>query len=273
MKVVERTWSDFWAYYWRVTERNKVPNIAEYDRKVVGLIQAVCALPPHARILDLGCGNGDHARLLAGEGHSVTAIDVAGSQVEYARAHVNVACASATFIQGDMRCISYDQEFDLCTLLSGTFGFFSQEENQALLAKIHRSLVSGGRLFIMYISSHRTDLHCTSWKEIDGGYQLTKSWFEPESSTYHSSIRLIMDSGEVVVPKEEPGYHATECIRCYTPTELSQMLQQAGFSNIAHLSRRQLDDPSAPPQPLEIKDIVVAVKDASAGSDSRVTSR
>lgn len=260
MKVVERTWNEFWAYYWRVTQRKLVPNIGDYDRKVVALIEHQCVLSPTSRILDLGCGSGEHVLLLSMKGYKVTGVDVAASLIEYARSQMDSGCSSATFVQGDMRRISYDEEFDVCTLLSGTFGFFSETENQDLLQRIGRSLVQGGRVFIMYLSSHRSDLNRSSWKEIDDGYQLTRTLFEPESSLYHSSIRLIMNSGEVIVPKEEEGYHATECIRCYTPPEISTMLKRAGFANIVHVGRRHLEDPDAPDDPCEVKEIVVAQK-------------
>jgi ubiquinone/menaquinone biosynthesis C-methylase UbiE len=260
MKLVEKSWNEYWAYYWRVTQRKKIPNIADWDQNVVNLIEKSCNLSPPKRILDLGCGSGDHARLFAEKQYAVLGLDIANSLIDYASSQVTTKCESANFKQGDMRNIEYKNEFDLCTLLSGTFGFFSPNENQSLLNRISEAIVNEGYIFIMYISSHRNDLNKRTWKEIEIGYQLSEKWFEPETSTYHSNNRIIIDTGEVIVPKNEEGYHASECICCYTPTEITRMLNHAGFHNIRHYGSRHITEPDIVLDPKEIREIVIAQK-------------
>ena len=50
------------------------------------LLQRVLALAPARRVLDLGCGSGEHARFLKPLGFEVTGVDVSLSQLEAARA-------------------------------------------------------------------------------------------------------------------------------------------------------------------------------------------
>ncbi len=158
-----------------------------------------------------------------------------------------------------MRDISYNNEFNACTLI-GAFGFFTDDENLYLLNKINNALATNGYVFIMYISAHRSGMNKTTWKEIEGGYQLVKNWFDVETSTFRSSVRLILDNGEVITPKKERGYNSKEVIRCYTPPEISKLLMEAGFMNIIHLGGKHLDNPNAVLEPWEIREIAFAQK-------------
>jgi 2-polyprenyl-3-methyl-5-hydroxy-6-metoxy-1,4-benzoquinol methylase len=54
------------------------------------------------RVLDVGCGTGLHAVVLAERGHAVVAIDVAARAVEQARARAAAAGVVARFVHGDV---------------------------------------------------------------------------------------------------------------------------------------------------------------------------
>jgi len=55
------------------------------------------ALPPTASLLDLGCGPGNSAKLMADAGHSVTATDASIEMVKLADQHDGVTAKHATF--------------------------------------------------------------------------------------------------------------------------------------------------------------------------------
>lgn len=190
LKIVEKNWNEFWAYYWRITNRHQIPGIFEWDKRLVGLIEKVGKIASPMNVLDLGCGGGDQARVFAERGYRVTGIDIAEPLIEYARGQFRKNGLSGTFIADDMRNIKYRSEFDLCTLLSGTFGFFDDQENFELLKKIHNALKENGKVFIMYLLSLREYKRVRTWHEIDGGYELSETWFDMETSTYRSTIRL-----------------------------------------------------------------------------------
>ncbi|WP_151771125.1 class I SAM-dependent methyltransferase [Streptomyces abyssomicinicus] len=59
------------------------------------------APPPPADVLDLGCGTGSLAALLAGAGHRVTGVDLAPAMVEAARAKLDAAGLPGRFLLGD----------------------------------------------------------------------------------------------------------------------------------------------------------------------------
>ncbi len=242
-RVIEKSWNEFWAYYWRVEDRHKIPGIFEWDRKIVNFIEHVCGLQPPARILDLACGGGDQAKVFAQKGYEVVGIDIAPPLVEYARQQFAKENLKGTFNAGDMRVIDYDTEFDGCVILSGSFGFFGDAEDQKLLCSIQRSLKKGGKVFIMFMPANRQVDHKRSWSELEDGWEFGETWFDAETCTRCGTVFIIRKDGTMIVPKKEPGYHANERIRCYTIPEMQAMLSKADIRYVASYSDRHLDVP------------------------------
>lgn len=258
LKVIEKSWTEFWAYYFRVEHRHRIPDIFEWDRRLVEFIEQVCELAPPARILDLGCGGGDQAKLFAAKGYRVTGIDVAPSLIDFARRQFDEARLSGEFVVGDMREIIYDQSFELCTILSGSFGFFGEKEDQELLRSIRGALLPGGCVFIMFISPNYRTERVRKWAEFDDGWDLYESWFDEETKCYRARTFIIRRDGTMIVPKKQPGYHADETIRCYTLKELKIMLAEAGLEYVGDYSSRDLDSQGKNKPSASTSDIVVA---------------
>jgi SAM-dependent methyltransferase len=262
LKIVEKTWNEFWAAYWRIDHRRSIPGIFEWDRQLVDFIENVCQLSPGMRVLDLGCGGGDQAKVFAERGYAVTGIDIAPSLIEFAKQQFLKHKLKGTFIVGDMRTIDYKAQFDVCVILSGTFGFFGDIEDQNLLRSICQALKVGGKVFIMFMSANRLNKHRTSWSETKDGWELSESRIDTETSTYRSRIFIIRRDGVIIQPKTEPGYHANEIIRCYTIPEMREMLARAELQFLASYSSSCM---SVPPKPLPSeaeRNIVVAERPA-----------
>lgn len=255
-----KTFAEYWGYYWRVTSRHQIAGIFEWDNRLVDLIMRTTGVQPGAKVLDLGCGGGDQARVFARRGYQVTGIDIVPSLIEYARASFAREGLAGEFACGDMRDIAYQDEYGLALLLSGTFGFFSDEQNAALLRRIHQALLPGGKAFIMYLSAsrHAGRERTRTWKPIDGGLQLSEHWYHTETGTYRSNVRHIMANGDVIEPAAEPGYHANEVIRCYTVPEMERLMCEAGFQVEKHLPQRCIDELDCVVTEWEPRDIVVA---------------
>jgi len=258
LKIIEKTWNEFWAAYWRIEYRHKIPRIFEWDIKLVNFIEKVCQLKPGTRILDLGCGGGDQAKVFAKKGYQIVGIDIAPSLIEFAKKQFQKEGLKGNFIKGDMRNVDYQTEFDACILLSGTFGYFSDTENQNLLRSIYRALKPGGKVFIMFLSANRLPKHKRLWSEIENGWELTESWFDPETSTYRTKMFVVKKDGTLLRPKAEKGYHANETIRCYTIPEMRTMLEKANLHYMKSFSGDDLSVPQKPPASEEARNIVVA---------------
>jgi SAM-dependent methyltransferase len=98
------------------------------------------------RILDLGCGFGRHANLLARQGHEVVGVDCTPGFLERASKQAESLGVQVTYTRGDMRDIHFRGEFDRVIMMFTVFGYFSDEENQKVLRNVAASLAPGGML-------------------------------------------------------------------------------------------------------------------------------
>jgi cyclopropane fatty-acyl-phospholipid synthase-like methyltransferase len=102
---------------------------------------------PGEKILDIGCGLGWLAALLASRcGAEVVAMDVSEYAVgEARRRYGNIE--KLQFYVGDALLLNYEEEFDKVSCLD-VLEHFSPEEGHILLQKIHRTLKRGGSLLL-----------------------------------------------------------------------------------------------------------------------------
>jgi SAM-dependent methyltransferase len=193
VKTIEREW-DWWAYHYRVVHRSQIPGISQWDDDLVAMILQVLGLRPGDRVLDLACGSGDHARRLARHGLEVVGVDSAASLVSHCRQRAaEEGTTTAYFVQGDMRELAYEGEFDAVLLLSGSFGFFDDAANRDVLMRMARALRSEGKLLIDVSDPAEMVVRPPdrSWSCYGGGYGLRTTWWEPETSTCVSEFMFI----------------------------------------------------------------------------------
>jgi SAM-dependent methyltransferase len=100
------------------------------------------------RILDLGCGTGNHVLPLIRRDHAVTGVDRSPGMLARARAKAAEAEAVAAFHEGDVRDIDLGARFDAVLMMFAVLGY--QRENadlKAALGTVRRHLEPGG-LFV-----------------------------------------------------------------------------------------------------------------------------
>jgi SAM-dependent methyltransferase len=260
LKKVEKSWNEFWAWHYRIDHRHSIPGIFDWDRKLVDFIEATCELGPGMRILDLGCGGGDQAKLFARKGYEVVGTDIAPSLIEFAREQFEKNGLTGTFEVGDMRKIDYDSEFDACVILSGTFGFFGPAEDSELLRSIARALKPAGKVFISFHNPEQMRPTGKSWSEIDDGWELSEDTYDEEKRSYTGYAFIIKKDGTMIWPKPEKGYHAFETIQCYSLDEMKNMADNAGLGFVAGYSVADMSLPPKPPPAGKVPNIFVAEK-------------
>jgi len=101
------------------------------------------------RILDLGCGTGNHAILLAQQGYEVVGVERSLSMLAHARSKAAKSSPSkpVLFLQGDIRSVDLGRQFDAVLMMFAVLGY--QQENadvRAALRTAHRHLRPGGLL-------------------------------------------------------------------------------------------------------------------------------
>jgi ubiquinone/menaquinone biosynthesis C-methylase UbiE len=108
-------------------------------------------------VLEIGCGTGVHARLLAEAGARLSAVDLTPTAVELTRKRLELAGLTADVREADAEALPYpDASFDFVW----SWGVIHHSEStDKVIAEIARVLRPGGRLALMVY--HRTSI--TFW--------------------------------------------------------------------------------------------------------------
>jgi toxoflavin synthase len=104
------------------------------------------------RILDIGCGDGLFARLLAERGASVVGFDRAPGRIAEARAGADAPGADTTFVVATPQTFLHDGTFDAATSVMVLQLATSPEELAAFFRSASRHLEPGGRFISVVIN-------------------------------------------------------------------------------------------------------------------------
>ncbi|MCC6458876.1 MAG: class I SAM-dependent methyltransferase [Saprospiraceae bacterium] len=120
-------------------------------RKFIDLLLQVLSLAPDARVLDLACGKGRHARYLMEKGFDVTGLDIAASNIAHARQFEN---DRLSFYRQDMRRPFRYNYFDAIVNMFTSFGYFqSDKDHFNTLKNIQQGLNSKGVFFLDFFNA------------------------------------------------------------------------------------------------------------------------
>src|SRR5258708_17245555 len=101
------------------------------------------------RVLDVGCGTGEHVMLAASHGAEAMGVDVAELAIERARAKAQQRGISAMFEVGDVLHLDrLGREFDVITD-SGVFHVFDDEERPGYVNSLRSVLPPRGMYHLM----------------------------------------------------------------------------------------------------------------------------
>ncbi|MHB1761881.1 MAG: class I SAM-dependent DNA methyltransferase [Acidimicrobiales bacterium] len=195
------------------------------------------------RLLDLGCGTGNHAIRLAARGYDVLGIDRSEPMLAVARGKADELKASARFELGDLRELYGSRTLaqaaepaDAAVMMFTVLGYLTTEtELEQVLTGIHRRLRTGGLL----IADH--------WygpAVLAGGPTTRVRFIEQDDMTvvriaegtidlarqvYTTTVRLLTLSGNLLVADCEETHN----MRFFFPRELHLIFSRSGFEVIA----------------------------------------
>lgn len=199
----------------------KLQSWVEETEPQIDFILQHLTLPPKAKILDLACGFGRHALLLAQKGYDVTGVDITADYIEDARCSAAaMRLNNAQFIHSDIRKLQFDSEFDLVlNLADGAIGYLENDtENQKTFDVISRALKPGGRHVMDIINADYADRHfpMRNWEAGENTLALSEFDWDPESR--------IMLFGGMDLPYGTPLAHPViaegDPTRLYTQKEI-----------------------------------------------------
>lgn len=121
----------------------------DYDRETELLEQAFqkYTIKPVRRVLDLGCGTGNHALRLAAKGYEVVGVDCSLDMLRVAEQKARDKRVRLRLHQADIRCLNLEESFDAVLMMFAVLGY--QQENVDVLRALQaarRHLDSGGLL-------------------------------------------------------------------------------------------------------------------------------
>lgn len=116
------------------------------------LLREVLSRGPNPRLLDLGCGSGEHAAFLQDEGFSVTGIDASARQVESAREHASPT--GPFFVQATIAELGQRVEagFGGALCLGNVLPYLDDEELDRSFAAVASVLESGAPWLIQVVN-------------------------------------------------------------------------------------------------------------------------
>ena len=196
----------------------------ERDRQEVARIMDVLGLPSGARVLDVPCGQGRHAHLLAEAGFDVDGLDY--SRDLLAKARERGTGKTLRYTRGDMRHLParWTGRFDAVLNLFTSFGFFAEPADDRKVVEEFARMLKPGGLLLWYGGSR------------DGVMArfLERDWWQTRDGTLIAQERSFDSlSGTLTVHTvwSGPDRHGSRDhrIRLYTPSLLAELFADAGL--------------------------------------------
>ena len=241
MEVVELGWNEFWAEIFRVKHRRSLQGIQFYDELVVDFCIEVLGLKEGHEILDIACGAGDQSIDLAKKGMQVTAFDISERLIDVAKEYAQNNKVSVNFYTGDMRAMTFSNQFNAAILLSHSFGFFNHVENIHVLKEVYAALKEKGSLLLDLMNPYNLPRFQKTWTELDGGYLLIEPHVldAPAGVLRGRPAKFIDCENSRVVMMNQDALSNND-IRMYTALEIRDMLENVGFKKIELYGQNKL---------------------------------
>ena len=195
----------------------------EYEEEFVNLAE----LKPGGKVLDVACGGGRHALLVAESAARVVGIDRSEHAIDVASTKArSLGVSNTSFVSRDMRDLDDRDEYDCAYNFYTSWGYHTDEENFDVLARVAHSLRSGGR-FLMELASRDALVRCDQHRNfgyLDDGTVLTlESSFDPITGRSHSRRTYHLGGSRKTI---EIVHHVP------APDDLARLFLRAGFVDV-----------------------------------------
>ena len=193
----------------------------EHSKREADRLEALLGLEPGGETLDVPCGAGRLALVLAGRGHRITGVDWSSESLAHARAH---SSGPLSLEQRDMRDLPWPARFDAAYCVGNSFGYLDDEGNVAFLDAVRRALKPGGRFVLetpMVLENLLQHLQPRPWWKAGDVHLLVENQYDPAAGRLNIEYTFVKN-GHVETRR---GSH-----RAYAYRELVDLLERSGFS-------------------------------------------
>ena len=208
--------------YLRIYLHQLTPERTEQE---ADFIEGALSLPRSAALLDLACGHGRHAIRMAKRGFRVAGVDFNPRYLELAAGEAARAGVSVDWMARDMRALDFDGRFDGVYSFFTSFGYYSDEDNEAVMEHIAKALRPGGRLLLDMMNRDWLLTHPQqrTWSQReDGALLMEEVSLDLRTSRVTSRLTLID-------PLKGAGPLKQFDARAYTCGELTALLRRSGL--------------------------------------------
>jgi len=196
------------------------------------VIQEYC--PGAKRVLDIGCGTGEHAINMAQHGYDVTGIDISQDMIKLAEEKAKRVGGSVDLRCTDIHGLNVDREFQAAYCLGYTFLYMiTHSKAMSFLTAVNKALLPQGVFLVDFIDG---------WALIEGLRQ-DKFVYQHEGTTIFHFEQASLDKRRRV--KHHDFYYlidqhdgnvkaifAEEDVRVLFDDEVHMLLSSCGFENI-----------------------------------------
>lgn len=238
--LFEQSTAPFWAdphISKSMLDFHLAPDIEAASRKHAFIDRSVewiaSQVPPgsHPQLLDLGCGPGIYGERFAKTGYEVTGVDISERSVNYANEQARAAGSNAQYVVQDYRTLSYENAFDLATMIYCDFGVLSDSDGERVLQNAHRALKPNGTLILdvftpAFYSNWNADITCEFQES--GFWRPTPHAIVKSTQDYRDRTTFVTQYAVIEETDTLEIYRIWEQV--FTVETLSARLNKCGFS-------------------------------------------
>jgi SAM-dependent methyltransferase len=236
-----------------------IENHTRNIRQDITFVKTLIPVGRSVRLLDLGCGTGEHLALFAREGYECVGIDSSKEMLDVAK--MRNAEGKISYVQTSVADFDYFEEFDIITSFFGSLDYLlTDEEVDAVMWNTWRALKNGGLAVfelwnaapILMIAKKELGIVSTTEKkhlriERERGFELIQKDPAIVDVTYryhvteNGSLRMLED---------------THRMRAFTLDEIKLFIAKNGFRLKSYYANAQKDGYS----PTSVRTVVVIEK-------------
>ena len=208
--------------YYKEIWRSYIP--AELTVKETDFMMRHFNLKPESKVLDIMCGYGRHAIVLAEKGINVTAVDNLGEYIDELTETARNKNLPIQALEADVIEYQAGKPFDLAICMGNSICFFNREDTLKLLKMVSSHLVRGGYLLIntwMLAEIAFNGFREKAWENVGDMKFITESKYFLHPSRIETEHLIIAPNGASETKK------AVDYI--YSIAEVEMMLSETGL--------------------------------------------